>query len=125
MGSRDKEHEAWNLEHGLKPGELLMLFCPRCAMAHQETLTNDPSQPDYLHHVHQCTYCGLRFDLYVRCRSTGESDTRSTETRTLDAIQRLASCVKDGVLQMRDVDRASVYKEHLGKKLSDVAKDES
>lgn len=29
----------------------------------------------------------------------------------------LASCVKDGVLQMRDVDRAKVYTKHLGKKL--------
>lgn len=33
------------------------------------------------------------------------------------AYDKLASCVKDGVLQMRDVDRANVYKEHLGEKL--------
>jgi hypothetical protein len=72
MGSRDKEHEAWNLQHGLKPNEHLALVCPRCARPHVETLTNDPSQPDYHHHVHQCTYCGLRFDLYVRTRSTHE-----------------------------------------------------
>lgn len=118
MGSRDKEHEAWNLQHGLTPNEHLPLVCPRCTKPHTETLTNDPSQPDYHHHVHQCTSCGLRFDLYVRCRSTGDDDTRSGEARTLDALERLASCVKDGVLQMRDVDRATVYKEHLGKKLS-------
>lgn len=31
----------------------------------------------------------------------------------------LASCVKNGVLQMRDVDRAKVYSSHLGEKLRD------
>lgn len=34
---------------------------------------SDPSQPDYFHHVHQCTHCGLRFELYVRCRSETSS----------------------------------------------------
>lgn len=29
----------------------------------------------------------------------------------------LGEAIKDGVLQMRDVDRAKVYGEHLGKKL--------
>jgi hypothetical protein len=33
------------------------------------------------------------------------------------AAEALASCVKDGVLQMRDVDRAQVYSTHLGKGL--------
>ena len=70
MGSRDKEHEAWNLAHGLQHREHLPLVCPRCARAHTETLTNVPTEPDYYHHVHQCTHCGLRFDLYVRTRST-------------------------------------------------------
>lgn len=72
MGSRDAEHTQWNLDHGLKVNEHLPLVCPRCTKPHVETLTNDPSQPDYHHHVHQCTYCGLRFELYVRSRSTHE-----------------------------------------------------
>jgi PleD family two-component response regulator len=33
------------------------------------------------------------------------------------ALEKIASCVKDGVLQMRDVDRAEVYGKHLGEKL--------
>jgi hypothetical protein len=37
--------------------------------------------------------------------------------RNVKAIETVASCVKDGVLQMRDVDRAKVYGEHLGEKL--------
>lgn len=83
MGSRDKEHEAWNLEHGLQPGEHLPLVCPRCAKPHIETLTSDPSQPDYLHHVHQCTYCGVRFDLYVRTRSSVAAPAR-VDVQALD-----------------------------------------
>ena len=39
------------------------------------------------------------------------------QVEPLSALERLASCVKDGVLQMRDVDRATVYKQHLGEKL--------
>jgi len=71
MGSRDKEHEAWNLQHGLQPNQHLALVCPVCTMPHTETLTKDPTEPDYHHHVHQCTNpgCGIRFDLYVRTRS--------------------------------------------------------
>ena len=83
MGSRDAEHEAWNLEHGLSAGESLPLFCPRCARPHVETLTNVPTEPDYLHHVHQCTVCGLRFDVYVRTRST------FTSTETSEAFVRV------------------------------------
>lgn len=69
MSSRAEEHEAWNLARGLKPNEKLQLVCPRCEQPHTETLTNDPSEPDYYHHVHQCTVCGIRFDLFVRTRS--------------------------------------------------------
>jgi len=69
MGSRDLEHEAWNLtKAGLQPGSILALFCPRCATPHRETLTSRPNEPDYCHHVHQCRACGLRFDVFVRCR---------------------------------------------------------
>lgn len=73
MGTRDAEHTQWNLDHGLVPNSRLRLFCPRCGKPHQETLTSDPSQPDYFHHVHQCVACGLRFEVFVRCRSTVES----------------------------------------------------
>jgi hypothetical protein len=68
MSSRAKEHEAWNEANGLPGGAHLALFCPRCATPHRETLTSEPSEPDYLHHVHQCHACGLRFDVFVRCR---------------------------------------------------------
>jgi hypothetical protein len=38
--------------------------------------------------------------------------------RIAAALERLANAVdKSGVLQMRDVDRAKVYSQHLGKKL--------
>jgi hypothetical protein len=41
----------------------------------------------------------------------------SEKAENATAVEILASCVKDGVLQMRDVDRAKVYGEHLGGKL--------
>ena len=33
------------------------------------------------------------------------------------ALERLAACAEDGVLKMKDVDRAKVYSTHLGEKL--------
>jgi hypothetical protein len=33
------------------------------------------------------------------------------------SLKKIADAAKDGVLQMRDVDRAKVYSEHLGQKL--------
>lgn len=71
MSSRAAEHAQWNLSHGLAPDQELDLVCPRCAGAHVETLTSLPSEPVYWHHVHQCSHCGLRFDLFVRNRATG------------------------------------------------------
>ena len=73
MSGRAEEHRAWNEARGLHAGDVLSLVCPVCATIHEETLTNDPNQPDYLHHVHQCTNpeCGVRFDLFVRCRADG------------------------------------------------------
>jgi hypothetical protein len=68
MSSRTEEHQQWNIEHGLSPNNKLALFCPRCATPHRETLTRKPDEPDYFHHVHQCDACGLRFDVFVRCR---------------------------------------------------------
>lgn len=73
---RRAEHLAWNIQHGLATNQEIPLVCPRCAHAHVETLTSDPSEPDYHHHVHQCTHCGLRWDMYLRCRSTGEEMAR-------------------------------------------------
>ena len=68
MSGRTEEHLAWNTNKGLQAGSQLVLHCPRCQTLHEETLTNDPKQEDYMHHVHQCHACGLRFDLFVRCR---------------------------------------------------------
>jgi hypothetical protein len=68
VSARAKEHEEWNLANGLKPDVPLALFCPRCATPHRETLTFNAGEPDYNHHVHQCGACGLRFDVFVRCR---------------------------------------------------------
>jgi len=68
MSSRTAEHHEHNIQAGLRAGAKLALFCPRCATPHREMLTSDPSEPDYLHHVHQCQACGLRFDVFVRCR---------------------------------------------------------
>ena len=68
MSARTREHEVWNETHGLGPGMKLALFCPRCATPHRETLTAEVGEEDYLHHVHQCHACGLRFDVFVRCR---------------------------------------------------------
>lgn len=66
--ARRDVHTAHNKLMGLEEGAKLALFCPRCATPHREMLTNDPGEADYLHHVHQCTACGLRFDVFVRCR---------------------------------------------------------
>ena len=38
--------------------------------------------------------------------------------RVAEALERIANRI-DGVVEMRDVDRAKVYSEHLGKKLSE------
>lgn len=92
--SRAAEHFEWNLKHGLKPNEPLPLYCPRCGKSHRETLTNDPSQPDYFHHVHQCTECGLRFDVFVRCRSGDQAPLRS----------QLCDCGHDVMLHDTDPD---------------------
>lgn len=68
MSTRTKEHVEHNEFRGLRPESRLALFCPRCATPHAETLTKDPNEEDYFHHVHQCHACGLRFDVFVRCR---------------------------------------------------------
>jgi len=68
MSARAEEHKQWNLDHGLKENETLDLNCPRCGKQHRETLTSEPSEPDFFHHVHQCLACGLRFDVFVRTR---------------------------------------------------------
>ena len=68
MSSRADEHKAWNEFADLKEGSTIALFCPRCATPHVETKTHDPSEDDFMHHVHQCHACGLRFDVFVRCR---------------------------------------------------------
>jgi len=74
MSSRAEEHAAWNREKGLREKSHLDLVCPRCWAPHVETITSDVNEPDYYHHVHQCTHpdCGIRFDVFVRCRSRGE-----------------------------------------------------
>ena len=72
MTARADEHKAWNEEHGLRDNHKLALVCPRCTNAHVETLTSVPTEDDYFHHVHQCTHCRLRFDIFVRTRATGD-----------------------------------------------------
>jgi DNA-directed RNA polymerase subunit RPC12/RpoP len=66
--SRFDEHYAWNRKI-IDDNASLKLACPICGAKHTETLTKDPSEPDCYHHVHQCTRCGIRFDLFVRTRS--------------------------------------------------------
>ena len=53
-----------------------------------------------------------------QCKNHPVSEFERYDTlHSVHPMDALASCVKDGVLQMRDVDRANVYSTHLGEKL--------
>lgn len=52
----------------------------------------------------------------ARIRKRDEDDAARHE-RQVRALEAIASCVKNGVLCMRDVDRGAVYAKHLGAKL--------